>query len=74
MNDAIGQTIEVGDTLFYGQLGRYPQFVTCKVVKTTPKSVVANIITSDRPYSNITPEVRIYSGSHCIKINKLLVP
>ena len=69
MKDAIGQEINVGDTVFYGSTGRYADFMVAKVVKLTPKTVGIEKIEGSRSWGE---PIRICDTSHCVVITKLL--
>lgn len=71
MKDAIGQEINIGDILFYGQTSRYAEFMQLRVDRLTPATIVGTRLSGDRPhYGN--DEVRVSATSHCIVITKLL--
>lgn len=71
MKDVLGKEIQVGDILFYGETGRYAEFMVCKVVQLTPKTVVAERIKGDRHGSN-PYRVRIMTSTHCVIITPLV--
>lgn len=69
MIDAIGQEISVDDTVFYGQTGRYADFMVAKVIRLTPKTVVVQKVAGSRSWGDAT---RICDTSHCVVITKLV--
>lgn len=71
MKDAIGQEVNVGDIVFYGQTGRYAEFMTAKVVELTAKTAKIKKLKGDRPFY-IEDDFRIQDFNHCVVITKLV--
>ncbi len=72
MKDALGRVIKEGDTLFYGTTGRYPEFMQCKVLRMTSRSLMCKKTVPGRPDAKEGDVVRIRDTSHCVVITQLL--
>jgi len=68
--DALGQTPVLGDIIFYGQTGRYSEFMIGKVVKLTPKGIRIKCLKGDRgsQTSKYKNEFQVNDGSHAVII------
>lgn len=76
MKDFIGQEIKVGDVLFYGQTGRYAEFMTVKVLSMTDKTLLVQRLKGDRQGemthgSHLGKSLRICDTNHCVNISLL---
>jgi hypothetical protein len=76
MKDFIGQEIKVGDVLFYGQTGRYAEFMTVKVLSMTDKTLLVQRLKGDRQGgmthgSHLGEPFRIRDTNHCVNISLL---
>jgi len=73
MKDFIGQEIKVGDVLFYGQTGRYAEFMTVKVLSMTDKTLLVQRLKGDRGQFGIhkNEPFRIHYTNHCVNISLL---
>ena len=58
MKDFVGQTVEVGDHIFYSTTGRYSESRVCEVVRFTAKSMIVKILMASRVQSSLAnPDV-----------------
>jgi len=73
MKDFISQEINVGDVLFYGQTGRYAEFMTVKVLSMTDKTLLVQRLKGDRQggMAQTSEPFRIHHTQHCVNISLL---
>lgn len=68
--DVLGQEPKIGDILFYGQTGRWSEFMISEIIKLTPKGVRIKKIKGDRTGFSYE-EVQVNTGSHAVIITDL---
>jgi hypothetical protein len=67
MKDFLGNTVEVGDHIFYSTTSRWSESRLCEVTRFTDKSMFAKIIKVSRSSSNTGDEVIVKNDF--VKVN-----